>query len=179
MKSFFIVSYHGSSHNKLDKTLASHVKLQKVERRNDIKTIYWNCHDVIETQKNHKHKLYGSMFYDVCLENYEIASKEILLNYFFIFYLDEVCLNQDSMYLNYRLRRIYEMMHHAKDFIIFFNNSVNFNFLLQKLESKFNLDIPLIEATEYTVRLQKDIENKENYYYNLIKNKFSSNVLSN
>lgn len=179
MESFFIISYHGSSHNKLDKTLSSHPKLQKVVKNNNKKHTYLNLHDVIELQKNHKYKFGGSWFYDICLENYELASTDILKNNFFIFYFDEIVGQGSYSYINYRLRRIYEMLHTCKDCVVFFNNGNNFNLLLKKLEERFELNEPLIESKEYSVKIEKCFDNKSDYYFSLIKNKFKDKILTN
>lgn len=178
MESLFVISYHGSSYNKLDRTLSNHNKLQKVQKRSDIKTVYLNCQDILELHKNHKYKFGGAWFYDICLENYELASLDIFKNYLFVFYLDESFSEQNSMYLNYRLRRIYEMMHHCKNFIIFFNNSNNFSKLMTTLEEKLELDTPLVEAKEYVVKVDQGFDNSDNYYFNLIKKKFADNILT-
>lgn len=179
MESFFIVSYHGSSHNKLDKTLASHIKLQKVIKDTATKHSYLNRHDVLELQKNHKYKFGGSWFYDICLENYELASIDILKNYFFIFYFDDIIGKGNFSYINYRLRRIYEMLHHCNDCVIFFNNGNNFSQLLRKIEEKLELDEQLVESREYSVKIEKCFDNKSDYYFSLIKKKFGSNILAN
>jgi hypothetical protein len=178
MESFFVISYHGSSHNKLDKTLSSHRKLQKVIKNPHKKHTYLNLHDVIDLQKNHKYKFGGSWFYDVCLENYELASLDILKNNFFIFYFDDTIGQGSYSYINYRLRRIYEMLHHCKDYVIFFNNGNNFEFLLNKIEKKLELDEPLIESKEYSVKIEKCFDNKSDYYFSLIKNKFGEKILT-
>ena len=179
MESFFVVSYQGSSHNKLDKTLSTHPKIQKVIKEQRTKHSYLNCHDVIDLQKNHKYKFGGSWFYDVCLENYELASNEILKNYFFIFYFDDIVGKGNFTYINYRLRRLYEMIHHCKDYVIFFNNGNNFNLLVDKIKEKLELTEPLIESKEYSVKIEKCFDNKSDYYYSLIKKKFGNKVLTN
>jgi len=178
MESFFVVSYHGSTHNKLDKTLSSHPKLQKVIKDTSTKHIYLNCHNVIELQKNHKYKFGGSWFYDVCLDNYEMASKDVMKNHFFIFYFDDVVGHNNFSYINYRLRRIYEMLHHCNDYVIFFNNGKNFDLLLNKIENRLQLDEPLVPSKEYSVKIEKCFDNKSDYYFSLIKNKFASKILT-
>lgn len=179
MESFFIVSYHGSSHNKLDKTLSAHNKLQKVIKQVNTKHVYLNQHDVFDLQKNHKYKFGGSWFYDICLENYELASTSILKNHFFIFYLDDIVGKGNFNYINYRLRRIYEMLHHCNDYIIFFNNGKNFSNLLKFIENKLDLDEQLVESKEYSIKIEKCFDNKSDYYFSLIKKKFVDKILSN
>lgn len=179
MESFFIVSYHGSSHNKLDKTLSSHRKLQKVIKETTIKHSYLNQHNVLELQKNHKYKFGGAWFYDVCLENYELASIDVMKNNFFIFYFDDIVGKGSFSYINYRLRRIYEMLHCCNNSIVFFNDGKNFPALLRKLEEKLNLDDNLIESKEYSVKIEKCFDNKSDYYFSLIKKKFGSKILTN
>ena len=179
MESFLVISYHGSSHNKLDKTLSSHSKLQKVIKDSNVKTTYFNCHDVIELQKNHKYKFGGASFYDICLENYELASTEVLKKYFFIFYLDDIIGENNPSYINYRLRRIYEMLHYCENCIVYFNNNNNFSRLLTTIEQKLELDEKLIESKEYSVKIEKCFDNKSDYYFSLIKNKFRSKLLTN
>lgn len=179
MESFFVVSYHGSSHNKLDKTFSSHTKLQKVIKETSPKHLYLNLHDVIDLQKNHKYKFGGSWFYDICLENYELASVDVLKNYFFIFYFDDIIGNGNFSYINYRLRRIYEMLHYCNDYVIFFNNGNNFSQLLRKIEKKLELDEHLVESREYSIKIEKCFDNKSDYYYSLIKKKFGNKILAN
>ncbi len=179
MESFFIVSYHGSSHNKLDKTLSSHPKLQKVAKETSTKYSYLNRHDVLELQKNHKYKFGGSWFYDVCLENYELASVDVLKNHFFVFYFDDIVGKGNFTYINYRLRRLYEMLHYANDCVIFFNNGNNFDLLLENIEKRLELDQPLVESKEYSVKIEKCFDNKSDYYFSLIKKKFGNKVLTN
>jgi hypothetical protein len=176
MESFFVISYHGSSHNKLDKTLTSHGKLQKVIKDNTIKTTYLNCHDVGELRKNHKYKFGGAWFYDVCLENYEVASTDILKKHFFIFYLDDIVGEENPSYINYRLRRIYEMLHYCEDCIIHFNNGNNFHKLLNKIEKRLEIDEKLVDPKEYSVKIEKCFDNKSDYYFSLIKDKFKSKL---
>jgi hypothetical protein len=178
MESFFIISYHGSSHNKLDKTLSSHPKLQKVVKDSTIKNTYLNCHDVIDLQKNHKYKFGGAWFYDICLENYELASTNVLKKHFFIFYFDDIIGEKNPSYVNYRLRRIYEMLHYCENCIIFFNNGKNFPNLLTNIEKRLDLDQILVEPKEYSVKIEKCFDNKSDYYFSLIKRKFGSKLLT-
>jgi hypothetical protein len=46
------------------------------------------------------------------------------------------------------------------------------------LEERLELDIPLVEAKEYVVRIDQGFDNSNNYYFNLIKNKFAANILA-
>lgn len=177
MNCFFLISYHGSTYNKLESSLNSHPKIQKLLKTEKNK-IYFNSLDVENSKNKHKYIFGGSWYYDTCLENYEIASKNILQDYFFVYYFDEENEHNDNDYLNYRLRRIYEMIQNTKNYICFFNNNSNFDILLRNLENKLELETPLIEPREYKkIIMGNDECTKYKFYYDLIKTQHQSKIL--
>lgn len=178
MDYFFLVSYHGSSYGKLEKSLNNHEKIQKVQEPLVGKKIYFNCLDVENTKTKHKYLLGGSWYFDTSLENYEISSIDVLKKYFIIYYLDEVNSLNDNMYLSYRLRRIYEMMHKSNDFVIYFHNEKNYQNLLKYLENKLQLNSPISESKEYNTKLMGYEKcEKDKVYYNIIKEQFNDKIL--
>jgi membrane-bound acyltransferase YfiQ involved in biofilm formation len=178
MDYFFLVSYHGSTYDKLEKSLNSHEKIQKVLDPINSKKIYLNCSDVENSKSKHKNIFGGSWHFDTILENYEIASVDVLKNYFLIYYFENENKHNDNMYLNYRLRRMYEMMHKSNDFVVFFNEENNFENLLKFLEKKLNLDSDIKESKQYSSKLMGYEKcDKDKIYYKIIKEQFADKIL--
>jgi len=178
MDYFFLVSYHGSSYDKLEKSLNAHNQIQKIERNPKEKKIYFNLLDVEESKTKHKNLFAGSLYFDTVLENYEIASVDVLKNHFFIYYFDKQNILTDNEYLGYRLRRMYEMIMKSNDFIIFYNENNNFTNLLTYLENKFELSEKLIEPKEYKQKvIGYEKSEKCKVYEKIITEQFQSKIL--
>ncbi len=179
MDYFFLVSYHGSTYNKLEKSLDLHPKIQKIPNPLDKKKFYFNCIDVENSKVKHKDIFAGSYFFDTSLENYEIASVDVLKNYFIIYYFDETNTLNDNTYLGYRLRRMYEMMNKTKDFVIYFYNESNFSKIASYLEEKFKLQTPIVDAKEYSTKLMGYEKcEKDKVYYKIIREQFGEKILT-